>query len=333
MNIVIKGAETFFPENIVKNSFFTGSGKSEDNPMFRGTSERRHCKRDDMGWDFLVNASRKIFDRFGIKPSEIDLFLANSAMLDIPFTGAGAAWAHKAGAKPRHVYDIHSSGCTSFVFMLELAGILMKSRNIRYALIGNVQTSAGKIFAHPQNIDKPQSVVPGDGCGVALLEASENFGENCGLLLESATRCHGEFAEDMNIEKPDGTYWWEPSEKMGIIEFSKSRIFKIISRGNSSVPDRISEVCEINGKKISDIDFLITNQPNPVFLRNWREYAELPEDRMYHSFDKYGNLFGAAMPVNLSEALEKKLIKKGDLLCMAGFSHAGDYSSATLIQY
>ena len=333
MNILIKGVETCFPSNIIPNSFFKEFGKSEENPMFRGTSERRHCSRDDKGSDFLVKASEKIFDRFGVKPSEIDLFLSNATMLDIPFTGTGAAWSYKAGANPRHVYDIHNSGCTSFVFMLELAGILMKSKKIKYALVGNVQTSAGKIFAHPQNIDRPQSAVPGDGCGVALLEASETTAENSGVLLETATKCHGEFAEDMYIERGDGRYWWEASEFMGIIEFSKSRIFKIISRGNTSVPDRIKEVCDINGKKISDIDFLITNQPNPVFLRNWREFAELPGEKMYHSFDKYGNLFGAAMPVNLSEALEKKLIKRGDLLCIAGFSHAGDYSSATLVQY
>ena len=333
MKVTILGAETFMPEKIRQNDFFTNYSSSESNPMFRGTKERRHCSREDKGSQFLEKASEKLLEKYNIKAEEIDLFLSNFTMLDIPFTGTGAAWAYTLGASPSHICDIHNSGCTSFVLMLDLAKTLMKSLGLKYALIGNVQTSAGKIFAHPQNAGKPQSVVPGDGCGVALIEASEAHNENSGEIIEAAIANHGEFAEDMFIEKGNNLYWWEPSEDIGSIEFNKSRIMKIISRGNKTVPERIKEVCLKADKKISDIDFLITNQPNPVFLRNWREFVQLPENKMYHSFSKYGNLFGAAIPVNLSEALDKQLIKKGDLLCIAGFSHAGDYSSAALIQY
>ena len=330
MNIVIRGVETCLPVKVIPNSYF-GREQVETNPMFRGTGERRHCEKDETALKYLTEATQKLLEKHKVSASEIDLFLSNSAMLDIPFTGPGAGWAYAVESQPRYIYDIHNSGCTSFVNMLELADILMRSRNIRYALIGNTQTSAGKIFGHPQNRNKQQSVVPGDGCGVTLLMASEQ--KTGGRLLESATRSHGEFASDMNIERPDGCYWWEPSDRMGIIEFNQNRIMKIISRGNRSVPERIKEVCEKNGKKLQDIDVLITNQPNPVFLRNWREFVGLPEEKLYHTFEKYGNLFSAAMPINLSEALEKDIIQKGDLVCIAGFSHAGDYSSAILVQY
>lgn len=332
MNVIIKGVETFLPEKIIPNSYFK-QDSDDINPMFRGTSERRHCSRDDTAVQLLTSASKKVFEKYKIQPWEVGLILTNTAMLDIPFTGPGAAWAFNIGADPQHIYDIHNSGCTSFVFMMELAKVLMTSMKLKYALIGNCQTSAGKIFAHPQNVDKIQSVVPGDGCGVALLEAKDSESLPAGCILEAATKAHGEFAEDMYIERSDGSKWWEASESMGIIEFNQTKIMKILSRGNRSVPERISEVCKKNGKKISDINFLITNQPNPIFLRNWREFVQLPEEKMYHTFCTYGNLFSAAMPVNLSEALEKGLIKKGDLVCIAGFSHAGDYSSAILIQY
>ena len=299
--------------------------------MFRGTRERRHCEKDDTALKYLTEATQKLLDKYKVNTSEIDLFLSNSAMLDIPFTGPGAGWAHAIESHPRYIYDIHNSGCTSFVNMLELADILMQSRNIRYALIGNTQTSAGKIFAHPQNRNKQQSCRTRRRLRRYSAYASEQ--ETGGRLLESSTRSHGEFASDMNIERPDGCYWWEPSDKMGIIEFNQTRIMKIISRGNRSVPERIKEVCEKNRKTLQDIDVLITNQPNPVFLRNWREFVGLPEEKLYHTFEKYGNLFSAAMPINLSEALEKGIIQEGDLVCIAGFSHAGDYSSAILVQY
>ena len=36
-------------------------------------------------------------------------------------------------------------------------------------------------------------------------------------------------------------------------------------------------VCDRIGLSSKDIDLLVTNQPNRVFLRNWREALEVPE--------------------------------------------------------
>jgi 3-oxoacyl-[acyl-carrier-protein] synthase-3 len=332
MSVSISTAKKALPPKVVTNdSFPQTNSDGKENLMFAGTKERRHCERDDLASDLLVKAAKELLHDEGITAEKVGLLLTNATMLDIPFNGVGAAWAHGLDIAPQYIYDIHNTGCTSFVYMVELANNLMATLDIEYALIGNVQMSAGKIFAQEQNVGKPQSVVPGDGAGVVLVrkEAVEGDGE----IVAVATKVHGEFANDMYIEREDGSHWWEPSEAMGIIEFPKSRIMRILSRGNRSVPERIREVCEKAGKKITDIDFLITNQPNMTFLRNWREFVQLPEEKHQQSYASYGNLFGAAMPINLTEAQESGAIKKGDLVCFAGFSHAGDYSSAMLVQY
>ena len=327
MSVYIVAGATAMPEKIITNDYFPiNTDEVEQNLMFAGTRERRHCEPDEKASDYLVKASQKLLAEQSLSAEDIGLFLSNATMLDIPFTGVGASWVHELGANPKHIYDIHNTGCTSFVYLAELAKVLMDTQGIQYALLGNVQTAAGKIFAEPQNISKPQSVVPGDGCGVILLSCEPKglFGE----ILGVATATHGEFADDMYIERPDGKHWWQPSEKMGIIEFTKQKSMRILSRGNRSVPKRIKEVCEKVGKEVTDINFIISNQPNMTFLRNWREFLQLPEEKQQHSYDRYGNLFGAAMPINLTEALEAGKITKGDLVCVAGFSHAGDYSSA-----
>ena len=332
MSLYFIDGATEMPPKVITNGFFPSlTEELESNLMFAGTKERRHCEVDAKASDFLIRATEKLLKKTGVTADEIGVMLDNSTMLDIPFTGSGAAWAYGCGIDPDMVYDIHNSGCTSFVFMAELAQKLLATSDKEYALIGNVQTAAGKIFAEPQNRKKPQSVVPGDGCGVFLVSKSHK--EGSGKLVDVVTQLHGEFAEDMYIERPDGLDWWQPSSQMGIIEFSKSKTMRILSRGNRSVPQRIKEVCEKSGTKITDITFFTSNQPNMTFIRNWREFIQLPEDRQQQSYARYGNLFGAAMPINLSEALDGGKIKGGDLVCIAGFSHAGDYSSAMLIQY
>ncbi len=74
-------------------------------------------------------------------------------------------------------------------------------------------------------------------------------------------------------------------------------------------------------------------QPNPIFLRNWREALALPPERHHDTYDKYGNLFGAAIPINLDDAIANDKLAAGGLVALGGFSHAGDYSAAALVRW
>ncbi len=107
----------------------------------------------------------------------------------------------------------------------------------------------------------------------------------------------------------------------------------VISRGNRIVPEAIFEVCHDASFTTRDIDLLVTNQPNRYFLRNWREALELPPEAHADTFDPYGNMFGAAIPITLDEAIVAGRIKPGGLLALAGFAHAGDYAAAALIRW
>ncbi|WP_249375581.1 hypothetical protein [Streptomyces sp. I05A-00742] len=38
---------------------------------------------------------------------------------------------------------------------------------------------------------------------------------------------------------------------------------------------------------------MVTNQPNRIFLKNWRGALGLPAERHLGTFDRFGNLYGA----------------------------------------
>ena len=85
--------------------------------------------------------------------------------------------------------------------------------------------------------------------------------------------------------------------------YRESKITKVLARGNRQVPEMAYAVCDRIGLKPKDLDLLVTNQPNRVFLRNWREALELPKERHVDTFDDCGNLFAAGIPVNLDRAI------------------------------
>ena len=97
----------------------------------------------------------------------------------------------------------------------------------------------------------------------------------------------------------------------------------MLARGNRQVPEVAYAVCDRIGMEPKDLDLLVTNQPNRVFLRNWREALELPAERHVDTFDECGNLFGAGIPVNLDRAISEGQLKKGDVVMMAGVRARG----------
>src|SRR5262249_30433065 len=160
--------------------------------------------------------------------------------------------------------------------------------------------------------------VPGDGCGVGYLAVSD-----VSPILSVIHRCHGASAGDMEASADDGRRYWEPGVRPISIRFSEQRVASIIERGNRIVPEVLAVACREAGVRVRDIDLLVTNQPNPIFLRNWREALELPPGAHHDTFDRYGNLFGAAIPINIEDALCRGKLVPGALLGLAGFSHAG----------
>ena len=102
----------------------------------------------------------------------------------------------------------------------------------------------------------------------------------------------------------------------------------MLARGNRQVPEVSYAVCDRIGMKPKDLDLLVTNQPNRAFLRNWRDALELDQSRHVDTFDVCGNLFAAGIPVNLDRAITDGRLKKGDVVMMAAFAHAGDFAGA-----
>lgn len=95
----------------------------------------------------------------------------------------------------------------------------------------------------------------------------------------------------------------------------------------------ITDLCRRLGVATGDIDVLVTNQPNRTFLRNWREALQLPAERHLNTFDQYGNLFGAAIPITLDRAIRSGQVKDGDLVVVGGFAHAGDFAGAAAVRW
>jgi 3-oxoacyl-[acyl-carrier-protein] synthase III len=327
--VSLEGVASYLPEKIVDNDYFRMASGVTRHPMFRGTNLRHHMEPHETATGMAVKAIQRLAEKYTLDLSQdVDVLITNVTIADLPFVGCGAAIAGELKLSPGYVYDLQNGGCVSFIYMLELAQVLLNATDARSAILCNLQTAAGRIFSLEENRKLPQSCVPGDGCGVAYVTKEGN-----NPLLTTVTRTHGEFANDMEVKAPDGRRWWEPGATAFNIEFNEHKIASIVSRGNRLVPEAMYQALQQAQLKVTDIDSLVTNQPNRIFLRNWREAVALSEEQHIHTLAEHGNLFGSAIPVCLERGIDEGRIKPGSNILLAGFSHAGDYSAAAVIRW
>jgi 3-oxoacyl-[acyl-carrier-protein] synthase-3 len=308
---------------------FASADELRDNLMFRAPKFRHHVAEDETATDMIERAAAGLIERHGRDViAGVDVLITHTQMPDMPFYGGGGAIANRLGMKPSWVLDLHNGGCAAFVLGLNVARQLLASGAGRTALIAIAQNAAGQIFDQEGVRQKAQAAVPGDGAAVGLVTLSDES-----PILDVECRTYGEFAGDMTIAVEPFRKWWQPGSGEGYIGFTESKITKVLARGNRQVPEVSLAVCDRIGVKSKDIDLLVTNQPNRVFLRNWREALELPQSKHVDTFDDCGNLFGAGIPINFDRAVSDGRVKAGDVVLMAAFAHAGDFAGAAAIRW
>ncbi len=171
--------------------------------------------------------------------------------------------------------DLHNGGCAAFVLGLKLARNLLASGEGRTALIAVAQNAAGQIFDQQTVRRKAQAAVPGDGAAVGLVTVSDES-----PILDVECRTYGEYAGDMTIAVDPPRKWWQAGPGRGLHRFHRdARSPRCWPAATGRCPRWRYAVCDRIGVRPKDIDLLVTNQPNRVFLRNWREALELPAER------------------------------------------------------
>jgi 3-oxoacyl-[acyl-carrier-protein] synthase-3 len=327
--VSLVGAASYLPPRVVDNSFFEDGDEEATHAMFRGVKQRHHVTPDETAPGMIVQAARKLAERLNVNlAKEVDILLTNVTLPEQPFMGCGADVGKALGCRPDWIIDMHNGGCVSFIHMMAQAQALMTCHGARTALLCNVQNAAGRFFANEQTRKLKQARIPGDGCGVAYLVAS-----SASPVKAIVQKNYCEHAGDMAVVRADGSPWWEPSTAQMYVDFTEAKLAQVMGRANRIVPEVIREACRRAELPTSAIGTLITNQPNRIFLRNWREALQVPREKQVSTFERHGNLFGAALPVCLEEAIDSGQLKEDSHLVLGGFAHAGDFAAAAVIHW
>jgi 3-oxoacyl-[acyl-carrier-protein] synthase-3 len=265
--------------------------------------------------DLGLEASKIALKKAGWTADSIDLIIFATLSPDIYFPGSGCLLQAKLGLESTPALDIRQQ-CTGFLYGLETADAYIRSGLARrILLVGSEVHSTGlDITTRGRDV----AVIFGDGAGAVCLEGVD--GDPQVGVVASSLHADGRFAKSLSTEAPASMFNPRLDEQM-LAEgrhypfMDGKNIFKLAVR---RLPEVAAKALEAAGLEKGDIDLFIPHQANMRINQFFQKTMELPEDKVFHNIQRYGNTTAASIPIALDEAVEMGLLGGGSTAMFLG---------------
>ena len=316
---VIRGTGRHLPPRVVTNEDMTQWMDTSDEWIQQRTGiQQRHWVPEEGGVgssDLGLAASQIAMQRAGWKPEDLDLIIFATLSPDIFFPGPGCLIQHKLGLDATPALDIRQQ-CTGFLYGITTADAYIRSNLANRILLVGAEVHSTGLDISTRGRDV--AVIFGDGAGAVCLEGVESD-EPVGVLA-SALHANGKYAESLSTEL--GASRNNPRmSKEGIDEgrhypkMDGKTIFKLAVQ---KLPEVVGEALAKAELALEDIDLFIPHQANLRINQFFQQSMKLPEDKVFHNIQRYGNTTAASIPIAFDEALEMGVIGSGSTVMFLG---------------
>ena len=273
--------------------------------------EKRHLVEEgEATSDMCKNVAKELLKKSNKSPEEIDLILVATSTPDYPVVSTAALVQDKIGATNAWGYDIVAA-CTGFVYAMETGAKFVESGKYKNVIVIGADTMSSII----DYTDRNTCVIFGDGGGGVLLEPSD---EDCGVL-DSLLYADGSGYQYLTV--PAGGSL-NPASKatvdkgMHYVFQDGKTVFKFAVKNMAEVSKEILDKNDLTGK---DVKLFIPHQANKRIIDAAADRCGLQSEQVLVNINKYGNTTAGTIPIALDDAVEEKMLNKGDILLFAAF--------------
>lgn len=330
----IAGLGSFVPDNVVTNDDLSKIMDTNDAWIQErtGIKERRHIVKGSLGDTPVaymgVEAAKIAMERANISKDDIDLIILATLSPDYYFPGSGVIVQELLDIKTCPALDIRNQ-CSGFVYGLSVADQFIKTGMYKNILLIGSENHSGGLDMTTRG--RTVSVLFGDGAGAAIISRSEDDSHG---ILSTHLHSEGKFALELAIKGPSTSKWVpelikeDPQEDIPYFPYMNGQfVFKNAIRRFSEV---INEGLMANGMTKDDIDLLIPHQANLRIADFVQKQFGLSDEKVFNNIQKYGNTTAASIPIALTEAWEKGLVKEDENIVLAAFGSGFTWASAVI---
>lgn len=319
-SVGIKGMGYYVPEKIMTNFDFEKIIDTTDEWIRTrtGIQERRFAAPEQATSDLCVEAAKKALDRAGMTVEDIDLILVATCTPDYLAQATACLVQLKLGAKNIPAFDLNAA-CSGFIYGLTVAGGMIRGGVYKNILVIGGETLSRIIDMQNRNT----CILFGDGAAAAIVgEVEEGYG-----MLSTYLGAEGE--DDMILKVPAGG-----AKKPNTQETIENRENFVVMKGQDvfkfavhALPTATNKALKIAGVKSEELDMIFPHQANVRIIESAAKRIHVPIEKFYMNLQRFGNTSSASVGLALGEALEKGMVKKGDLVALTGFGAGLTYGS------
>ena len=325
----ILGAGHYVPTKVVTNDDLSKLMPTSDEWIQQrsGIKERRYIEHDGIGAsDLAVPAAKMAIERAGRTLKDVDMIIFATLSPDVTFPGSGCLLADKLGLPGVPALDVRNQ-CSGFLYSLSIADAWVKTGMYKNVLIvGSEVLSSGIEFSER---GRDVTVLFGDGAGAVLV--GESPAEDRGIL-SMKLHADGSGAFDLWIPAPGSRHIPRITHEMidQGLQYPKMNGKQVFRWATEKMPEVAEESLRAAGMTIDDIDLFVPHQANMRINQFVAMKLNLPQEKIVHNIDRYGNTTAATIPIGLSESWASGRIKEGTRVLMAAFGSGYTWAGAVM---
>lgn len=308
---VIKGTGAYVPEATMDNNDIAKLVETSDEWIRERTGViRRHIAVEDTTVSMAVKAAEAALENAGVQPEQIDMILVSTISSNVIMPCVACEVQKEIGAVNAAGYDL-SAACSGFVIAYSTACAYIES-----GLYRNVLIVGSESLSRLTNWkDRGTCILFGDGAGAVVVSAAEgtkyipklHSDGNQGGALTLMSRHTRNMLHDAEVDYENEAFY---------MAMDGQAVFKFAVR---KVPEVIGEVLTENHVTKDEISYYVLHQANKRIVEAVAKHLGEPMEKFPMNMQEYGNTSSASIPILLNEMNEKKLLRPGDKIIIAGF--------------
>jgi len=320
----ITAVSHYLPERRVTNKDLENVIDTSDEWILErtGIRQRHSVEKGQATSDLAAAAAKKLLEKRGIDPTEIDLIIVATVTPEMFFPSSACLLQNKIGARNAWGFDL-SGACSGFLYALATASQFIAGGTHKKILVVGADVMTSIIDFQ----DRATCVLFGDGAGAVMVEPAEEGEEG---IIDFILRSDGDGGRFLYMPaggslNPSSTETIK--KRMHYVHQDGKNVFKFAVRGMADVSQDMLDRHKLTGK---DLKLYVPHQANLRIIRAAVERMGLHESQVSVNIDRYANTTAGTIPICLSEASENKRLVPKDLVMLASFGAGFTWGSLLL---
>ena len=316
---VVRGVGGHLPARVLTNADLGVMVDTSDQWITERTGIRkRHIAADgETTSDLAAAAARKALHAGGLGPDDIDLIVLATATPDYTFPATATIVQNKLGITRGAAFDVQAV-CSGFVYALATADNFLARGQFERALVIGAETFSRIIDWS----DRTTCVLFGDGAGALVLERQDKAIAGDRGVKSVHLRSDGRYKDMLYVDGGPST-----TQTVGHLKMIGNQVFK---HAVSKISESVRAAVDQAGRHIDEVDWFVPHQANMRINQMVAHKLGVPEDKVVHNIQRYGNTTAATIPIGLSESFAEGKLCEGTTVLSAAFGSGFTWAGAVM---